>query len=331
VRAPALSLGRLLRYAAVPPALFLAWLLAVWPPPAWYRTHWPAATEFMRAGGGPRRYAPVGLDSISPSLVEAVLTAEDARFRLHRGIDWVEVRKALGYRRTRFDWSAAQDRRELGRAMSTARSRREAMRGASSITQQVAKNLYLSPSRSALRKLKEAVTAYRLERALGKDRILELYLNVAELGDGVWGAEAASRRYFRTSAGRLSLTQSAALAATLPFPRSSNPAYRPVRMRRRQDLILRRMRGEPVVVPRVEQEPIPQPGDSIVWTPGVDSLLDSLRSPVETLFPIPRTLDSATLGPAALNPPVSAASPASGSSPDHPSPPVRRWRPARAP
>jgi monofunctional biosynthetic peptidoglycan transglycosylase len=228
------------------------------------------------------------LDSISSSLIEAVLTAEDARFREHRGIDWVEVRKALGYRRTRFDWSSARDRHELGGAVSSARSRRQAVRGASTITQQLAKNLYLSASRNPLRKLKEAVTAYRLEVALGKERILELYLNVAELGPGVWGVEAASRRYFRTSAARLSLTQSAALAATLPFPRSSNPAYRPVRMRRRQDLILRRMRGEPVEVPKVETEPIPQPGDSIVWTPGVDSLLDSLRAPVETLFPASR-------------------------------------------
>lgn len=305
MRAP--SFRRILRYAAVPPAVFLTWLFAVWPPPIWYRTHWPAETEFMVSSGAeragrasrvplppacrttrpPRIYCPVPLDSISPSLVEAVLTAEDARFREHRGIDWVEVRKALGYRRTRFDWGSPEDRAELGRALSTARSRQQAMRGASTITQQLAKNLYLSPARNPLRKLKEAVTAYRLELALGKERILELYLNVAELGPGVWGAEAASRRYFRTSATRLTLTQSAALAATLPFPRSSNPAYRPVRMRRRQDLILRRMRGERVEVPKVEAEPIPQPGDSIVWTPGVDSLLDSLRAPVETLFPTP--------------------------------------------
>jgi monofunctional biosynthetic peptidoglycan transglycosylase len=243
----------------------------------------------MRSTGaaGPRSYRPVVLDSVSPLLVEAVLAAEDARFRTHRGIDWVEVRKALGYRRTRFEWDSAAHRAELGRAVSTARSRREAMRGASTITQQLAKNLYLSPSRSALRKLKEAVTAYRLERALGKERILELYLNVAELGTGIWGVDAASRRYFSRSAAQLTLTQAAALAATLPFPRSSNPAYRPVRMRRRQDLILRRMRGEPVEVPKVEQEPTPLPGDSIVWTPGVDSLLDSLRAPVETLFPAP--------------------------------------------
>ena len=98
--------------------------------------------------------------------------------------------------------------------------------------------------------------------------------------------EAASRRYFNRSARRLTETQAAALAATLPFPLSSNPGYRPNRMRRRQDLILRRMRGERIEVPPVEEEPLLQPGDTIQWTPGVDSLLDSLRAPVETL-PVP--------------------------------------------
>ena len=101
--------------------------------------------------------------------------------------------------------------------------RKDALRGASTITQQVAKNLYLSPSRNPLRKVKEAVTAYRLEMALPKRRILELYLNIAEMGDGVWGVEAASQRYYRKSARRLSDNQAAALAATLPFPLSSNP------------------------------------------------------------------------------------------------------------
>ena len=276
------------------------------------------------AGTGrlPRLYRPVPLDSIDPDLVEAVLTAEDARFREHGGIDWVEVRKAMGYRRTRFDWGSAADLAELRRAVSGASERRKVVRGASTITQQLAKNLYLSPSRNPLRKLKEAVTAYRLERALGKDRILELYLNVAELGSGTWGVEAASRRYFDRSASRLTLTQAAALAATLPFPSTSNPAYRPVRMRRRQDLILRRMRGERIEVPKVEEEPIPQPGDSIIWTPGVDSLMDSLRAPVETLF-----VDS----PVSPSPPASAASPASGSSPDRPTPPARTSPPARGP
>ena len=238
-------------------------------------------------GGFPAglRYRPVPLDSIAPALRDAATTGEDARFWAHGGIDYLELRRALGYRRSRFVWDSSQDREEMWRAMGRTWGRRDALRGASTITQQVAKNLYLSPSRNPLRKLKEAVTAYRLELALSKRRILELYLNIAELGDGIWGVEAASRRYFNLPARRLTDTQAAALAATLPFPLLSNPAYRPNRMRRRQDLILRRMRGERVEVPRVEEEPLVQPGDTIQWTPGVDSLLDSLRAPVETLPP----------------------------------------------
>jgi monofunctional glycosyltransferase len=278
----------------------LAWLLAVWPPPVWYRTHWPARTAFMamRASAGTSlRYRPLALDSMAPALRLAAVTGEDARFWSHRGIDYQEVRHALGYRRARFAWDSPRDRDELWRVLGRAWGRRDALRGASTITQQVVKNLYLSPSRNPLRKLKEAVTAYRLELALGKRRILELYLNTAELGDGVWGAEAASRRYFNRSARRLSDTQAAALAASLPFPLRSNPAYRPNRMRRRQELILRRMRGEPVEVPPMEDEPLILPGDTIQWTPGVDSLLDSLRAPVETLPPLPADSSPATSRP----------------------------------
>jgi monofunctional biosynthetic peptidoglycan transglycosylase len=241
----------------------------------------------LRGDPGRRRYRPLPLDSLAPALREAVTTGEDARFWDHHGMDFREMRHALGYRRGGFAWSSASDREELWRALWRIRERPAALRGASTITQQLAKNLYLSPSRNPLRKLKEAVTAWRLEQALGKERILELYLSVAELGDGIWGAEAASRRYFRRPARRLTDTQAAALAATLPFPLRSNPAYRPNRMRRRQELILRRMRGEPVEIPRAEEEPPVQPGDTIQWTPGIDSLLDSLRAPVETL-PVPR-------------------------------------------
>ncbi len=242
---------------------------------------------------------------------EAAIIAEDGRFWAHGGIDYHELRHAVGYRRARFEWTSERDRAELMRVLDGVWERRDALRGASTITQQLAKNLYLSPSRNPLRKLKEAVTAYRLEAALGKRRVLELYLNVAELGQGVWGVEAASRRYFRTTARKLTLTQATALAASLPFPLSSNPAYRPLRMRRRQDLLLRRMRGEPIEIPKVEEEPIPQPGDSIQWTPGIDSLMDSLRAPVETLSVSP-------------SPPTAMASPTRGSWPDHPSRPARR-------
>jgi monofunctional glycosyltransferase len=236
-----------------------------------------------------RLYRPVPLDSIAPAVQTAVLTGEDARFWNHAGVDFQEVRRALGYRRANFEWTSGRDRAELWRIAGRTLVSREGLRGASTITQQVAKNLYLSPSRSLLRKLKEAVIAYRLERTLGKRRILELYLNIAELGEGIWGVEAASRKYFNTPAWRLNTNQAAALAATLPFPRRSNPRYHPSRMLRRQDLILRRMRGEPVEVPPVEEEARPQPGDSIQWSPGMDSLLDSLQAPIETLPPPPAT------------------------------------------
>jgi monofunctional biosynthetic peptidoglycan transglycosylase len=272
-------------------ALFVLWLFAVWPPPLWYRSHWPAETAFMamRAhgqGGGHRaRYRPVPLDSISPFLVQAVLIGEDNRFWTHPGIDFVEIRRALGYRRPAFSWASPRDILEVTRSLGRAWGRREALRGASTVTQQLAKNLYLSPSRNPLRKLKEAVTAFRLEGALSKRRILELYLNVVETGDEVWGAEAASERYFGRSAATLTRVQAAAIAGSLPFPLASNPSYRPGRMRWRQNLILRRMQGERIEIPEEEEEARPEPADSVMHTPGIDSLLDSLRAPVETLPP----------------------------------------------
>ncbi|HKV74164.1 MAG TPA: biosynthetic peptidoglycan transglycosylase [Gemmatimonadales bacterium] len=268
-------------------AALAVWLFGVWPPPVWYRTHWPSETAFMwmRGDGSPvspakaetrrqrrterkwedtrvagRLYQPVPMDSISPFLASAVQIGEDNAFPTHGGIDWRSLRHAIGYPRDRFSWFEARDRASLWEVLPRAWERREALRGASTITQQLAKNLYLSPSRNPLRKAKEAVTAYRLESALGKDRILELYLNVVELGDGVWGAEAASRLYFHRGAGDLSIDQAAALAGTLPFPLRSNPGYRPGRMRWRQNLILRRMQGEAVEVPPdVTEDAVPAP------------------------------------------------------------------------
>ena len=183
-----------------------------------------------------------------------MIIGEDNNFFTHGGIDYLAMAHALGYQRQTFVWSSERDRRELMGVIPLAWSQRDKLRGASTISQQLAKNLYLSSSRNPLRKLKEAVTTYRLEAALGKRRIMELYLNVAELGDGVWGAEAASRKYFKRSAARLTQEQAAALAGSLPFPLSSNPGFKPGRMRWRQDLILRRMHGEWVEVPKVEAE-----------------------------------------------------------------------------
>lgn len=177
------------------------------------------------------------------------MIGEDYGFYQHAGIDYQAIREVMGYRRDAFHWTNSRDREELARALRRAWSRRDRIRGASTITQQLAKNLYLSPSRNPLRKVKEAVTTWRLEYWLGKERILELYLNVVELGPEVWGVEAASRKYFGHPASRLSSEEAAALAGSLPFPLRSNPAFRPGRMRWRQSMILRRLRGENVVIP----------------------------------------------------------------------------------
>jgi len=240
-----------------------AWLVGVWPPPVWWRTHGPRETAMMRwaarrAGGAvPVTVRPAALDSISPLLQRTVVLAEDDRFHAHHGIDFAEVADALGLDHQRGAWGAVR----------TVWRRRDRVRGASTITQQLARNLYLSPSRNPLRKVKEAVTALRLELALSKQRILELYLNLVEWGPGIWGAGAASWTYFGVPPARLDLWQAASLAATLPHPRRSNPAYRPARMAARRDLILARYQGADVQIPQIEElelDSLPPPPTIIV-------------------------------------------------------------------
>lgn len=243
--------------------LFVAWLGAAWPPPLWYRTHWPRQTAFMamrardyaRAGSVPPfQYRPVPADDMTVWLGRAATVAEDDAFYQHHGIDWHALRDALGYRYPDFRWTSARDRAELRRALGTAAAHRDRLRGASTITQQLAKNLYLNPSRNPLRKLKEAVLAYEIEWSMSKSRILELYLNVVEMGPNLWGVEAAGRRYFGRSAAQLTLDQAATLIAVLPHPLTSNPAHRPGRTEARAQLILRRLNGENVVVPQEAPE-----------------------------------------------------------------------------
>lgn len=209
----------------------------------------------------------VPLDDISPTLVRAVLVAEDYRFRQHRGVDWVSLAEEVHWSGDdRFSWLSPNDWRALARALSYAWSNRDELRGRSTLTQQLAKNLYYGTDRSFLRKGLEFVVAGRLERRLGKDRILELYLNVAEWGPGIFGAEAAARAYFGRSAAALSLDQAAALAATLPHPLTSNPSRNPGRMLWRKALILERIDPSsaipptpmPLPEPMIELEPLPQ-------------------------------------------------------------------------
>lgn len=146
-------------------------------------------------------YQWVGYGKINDSLKRAVIAAEDANFLEHGGVEWEAIRKA---------WDYNQTQAEQGRAR---------MRGGSTITQQVAKNLFLSGSRTYLRKGQELALTYMIEHTMSKERILELYLNVAEWGSGVFGAQAAARHYYNVDASRLSDAQAARMAAMLPNPR----------------------------------------------------------------------------------------------------------------
>jgi monofunctional biosynthetic peptidoglycan transglycosylase len=188
----------------------------------------PSTTAFMdmraaeaRNAGAPVRKSQrwVSYEGISPHLKQAVLLAEDAAFFQHDGVDYSEVRAALN------------DTIEKG----------EALRGASTLTQQLAKNLYLSPSQNPYRKVSELIITRRLEAELTKRRIFELYLNLVEWGDGIWGAEAAARAYFGVAAADLSPEQAALLAGALINPRRYSPAHPNARLLSRKTIILKRM------------------------------------------------------------------------------------------
>ena len=173
---------------------------------------------------------------ISPNLKRAVLVAEDDAFWQHEGIDMEQLKIAI--------------RNDIAKG--------QAIRGGSTITQQLAKNLYLSPSRDPVRKLRELIIARRMEAALSKGRIFEMYLNVIEWGDGIWGAEAAARSYFGTSASALSPDQAALLAGAIINPRVYSPARPNGRLLRRQKIILGRMGlVTPPSAPAQVDEPIP--------------------------------------------------------------------------
>ena len=199
-------------YAAV--ALALVGLKWVFPP-----TTAVQAERRIEAWAGRKpyrkRYQPVRSKEIAPALRHAVIAAEDSRFFEHHGFDWVEIR------------SAVEERMEDGRT-----------RGASTITQQLVKNLFLTTRGSLVRKGLEAAIVPLAEGILGKERILELYVNVIEWGPGVFGAEAAARRHYGVSAARLEREQAARLAAILPAPRRRKPEC----MHEYSSVILNRMR-----------------------------------------------------------------------------------------
>ena len=194
----------------------------------YYRWYAPGETAFMAQRldelreKNPKatiRYTWVPYARISNHLKRAVIAAEDAKFLEHDGFDWEGIAKAR------------EKNEKKGRVVA----------GGSTITQQLAKNLYLSPSRSPGRKVVELFTARRLEAELPKRRIFELYLNLVEWGDGIWGAEAASQSYFGVPASDLTAEQAALLAGALINPRVYSPANPNRRLLQRQQIILRRM------------------------------------------------------------------------------------------
>lgn len=220
-------------------ALALTWL-ATLPDVGKLARHNPTSTALMdrRMAKESKEKRPITkqwswapLSRISSHLQRAVVVAEDASFFVHEGFDWEGIR------------DAALHNLEAG----------EMKRGGSTITQQLAKNLYLSSERSLLRKIREALITRSLEHHLTKERILELYLNVAEWGRGVYGAEAAARHHFGKSAADLTMSEAAWLAAILPSPQRYDPIRKTSALTRRHQRILRLVQKVSPVEPDQDQ------------------------------------------------------------------------------
>lgn len=174
----------------------------------------------------------VPLSRIPRHLINAVVVAEDGMFWEHNGFDWYEFRQSL-----QRNWE-----------------KKKAVRGASTITQQLAKNLYLSTSKDPVRKLREWIITFLLERNLDKNRILEIYLNVIEWGRGIFGIEAAARTYFGRSASSLSVEQAIRLAAVIPSPLRHKPTDNTRWVMYRKNIVAARMQGRRYYEPEAEPE-----------------------------------------------------------------------------
>jgi monofunctional glycosyltransferase len=195
-------------------------------------------------------------------------------------------------------------------------ARKKMTHGGSTITQQLAKNLYLSPSRNPLRKVEEYFIARSLENHLTKKRILELYLNVVEMGERIYGAEAASQSYFQVSASALSPSQAALLASCLPNPRLMNPAAPNKRLRWRQRMVLSRMRRWGYLFEKeVLTEKKPAAAAPVTETTAtVDTALQQVP-PTDTATPEPATDTTSTAAPTQTAPPAGTAPPTSTAPP----------------
>ncbi len=218
------------------PLLYFLWV----PDVSKLKNEKPQKTAFMeyrerefKEKGKPYRVdqAWVSLSTISPYLIKAVLIAEDDKFWSHQGFDYEAIQKAIekDVKARRFKF------------------------GGSTISQQLARNLYLSPVKNPFRKIREAIITWRMERVLPKKRILELYLNVVEWGEGIFGAEAASRHYYGKPSSELTLQEAARLASVLPNPRKYNPAGDQQYVLNRSTLIYDMMIRRGIVDPEYEE------------------------------------------------------------------------------
>src|SRR5512143_3675715 len=241
---------------------------------------------------GPRnpRWTPYG--AIPAALKKAVVAAEDANFYSHGGVDYEAIRKAI-----RTDWRKGKF-----------------VRGGSTITQQVAKNLYLTREKTLIRKVKEIVLARRMDDALSKSRILELYLNVVELGPMVYGVGHATHFYFGKNPSALSVRECAFLASMLPGPKVYNPYRKMDRVMRRSDRILRRM----VAARMISRE---EYDAAIAEVPNLAGLARKVEKTLETPPPEEKPPEEAPGGgPVVIESSPPAASPAPGSAEEVPAP-----------
>jgi monofunctional biosynthetic peptidoglycan transglycosylase len=287
--------------------LIFAALLAVWLAFEWLtfpdvrvlENEPPKTTAFMerrkkelRAEGKSDaiQYKWVAYGKISPYLRRAVLVAEDNGFYEHKGVDVKGMKEAFER-----DWK-----------------RRKLTHGGSTITQQLAKNLYLSPSRNPLRKVREYFIARALEKHLTKKRILEIYLNVVEMGERVYGAEAAARHYFDKSASALTTREAALLAGCLPNPRIMNPGEPNRRLRARQKMILSRMRRWGYMLERdvlTSKKPAAEEPPPVTETTETAAVTDPDMPPPETETAATETTSTDTAAPPEEAPPTETVAP----------------------
>lgn len=246
---------RLLKYFLLFQASLLTFLLLklfFWDVPLLARVN-PGRTAFMTLSNAPVETRWVPLSRISPHLARGVVAAEDALFYGHGGVDWKALEES-------WKKNAAE---------------KEYVRGGSTITMQLAKNLYLAPAKNVVRKGLEILLAVKMNADLSKERVLEIYLNVIEWGNGIYGAEAAARHYFKKSAAELSAYEAAYLAAIIPSPVKWGQTPPGPYVRRRIGTLLSRMNSAPLpdlkklIVPFGESSAIPAAVQPIKKTPAI--------------------------------------------------------------